>query len=53
MTLRGLIEKVLEVQDRYISSCIPIKYEGKDVDIDLVPAGNFKDGYEVNLIIKQ
>ena len=48
MTLTELINKATELGRRFTTSDIPLKYEGKDVDIDLNISED-KECYMVNV----
>ena len=44
MTLADLIHKTDFVQIQFTSASIPLKYEGKDIEIDLIPKRNKETG---------
>lgn len=53
MTLTELIIKAIKAAEPFTSSGLPLKLEGKDVEIDFKAEGNNEDGYVINMIIKQ
>ena len=52
MTLAELIRKSQAVNSQLSTSWIPLKYEGRDVNIDFDIAGDYEHGYLINMIIK-
>lgn len=52
MTLGDLIYKADHTQAQLTSAYIPLKLEGRDVDIDFDIAGDSEHGYIINMIVK-
>ena len=52
MTLAELIHKANLTQSQLSTASIPLKLEGKDVDIDFDIAGDSEHGYVINMIVK-
>lgn len=53
MTLAALMYEAKNLSMQFSSAAIPIKYEGEDVEIMLVPAEDEKEGYIINLYIEK
>ena len=51
MTLAELIMKAEQVSRMFNTSWIPLKLNGKDVEIDFDPYGSNQDGWVINLKI--
>ena len=50
MTLTDLIQRARYIAGFLSTSDIPLKREGKDVDIDFDIAGDYEHGYVINMI---
>lgn len=53
MTLAELIEKARTVGDGFNSWQIPLKYEGRNIDITFDTVGSNDEGWVINLMIEQ
>lgn len=49
MTLADLIKKATLVNVAFSTAEIPLKYKGRDVDVDFIPVGSTEKGYEINM----
>lgn len=52
MTLAELIYKADCIQAQLSTAGIPLKMDGKDVDVDFDIAGDSEHGYVINMIVK-
>ena len=53
MTLSQLIYSARETGNLFSSCDIPLKLDGKDVEILFVPAGSNQDGWVINVTINK
>ena len=51
MTLKGLIDRAVSTGRRFTSAEIPVKLNGKDIDVEFDVIGDGDLGYEVNMVI--
>jgi len=51
MVLAELIQKAEYTGKRFSTAWIPLKLDGKDVEIDFEPYGSNQDGWVINLRI--
>ena len=53
MTLADLMRQANAIGFRFSTCEIPLQYEGRDVEIELVTTGSNKEGWVINLNIEQ
>jgi len=52
MTLAELMQKADACQMKFSTAYIPLKLEGRDVEISFVPEGSNEKGWVINILIE-